>query len=309
MFLENLTTRAFAVFTVILAFAALLIVWGSPAYAETLAPQAVAAAPVLAAVAPAASVAAVENADAAGKDIFAKTPCSRPKSVDHFRNTLPHTASLLNEGKPLTIVALGSSSTAGAGATSPAFHYPSRLADELRKKFPRSQITMINRGVNGEDTDRMMARLDAAVLQEKPDLVLWQFGVNGLLRDQNLDTNVAVAQQGVERIKASGSDVVLVDAQYVPRVLAKPDAKKLMTLMSDMAERAHVALFPRFEVMRHWYEDKALGFETFSIADGLHLNDWGYSCVAHVMGEMIEDTVTRARNIKERPLSATLHPM
>src|SRR5262249_46787554 len=41
---------------------------------------------------------------------------------------LPHTARKIAAGEPITIVALGSSSTAGAGASSSAAAYPSRLA-------------------------------------------------------------------------------------------------------------------------------------------------------------------------------------
>ena len=48
----------------------------------------------------------------------------------------PHRA-LLARGKPIKIVALGSSSTYGAGASTSAASYPSRLADELGPPFPR----------------------------------------------------------------------------------------------------------------------------------------------------------------------------
>ncbi len=47
-----------------------------------------------------------------------------------------HAARRLASGEPLTIVAVGSSSTAGAGASSPAASYPSRLAVELQAAFP-----------------------------------------------------------------------------------------------------------------------------------------------------------------------------
>ena len=257
-------------------------------------------------VTPPATVSVPAGEDA---DIFGKVPCSGPKSVGHFDSPLTHTTALLSEGRPLTIVAIGSSSTAGAGASSPAFHYPNRLADELRKKFPRSRITMINRGVNGDDVANMMSRLETGVLKERPDLVLWQFGTNALLRDEDMASNITLVSQGIKRIRALGADVILVDPQYTPRVIAKKALNDLLALMDTVAHRERVALFPRFAVMRHWHEDRALAFDNFSNADGLHLNDWGYACFAHVMGGMIADTVTRSRNIVDRPLSATLHPM
>ena len=99
-------------------------------------------------------------------------------------NPLSHIAKKLVNFEPFTIVAIGSSSTAGAGASSPAKNYPSQLAVELNSRFPHSPITVINRGVNGEGVADMLKRFDQAVLATKPDLVLWQqLGTNSVIRD------------------------------------------------------------------------------------------------------------------------------
>ncbi|MGA8158161.1 MAG: GDSL-type esterase/lipase family protein, partial [Rhodoplanes sp.] len=84
----------------------------------------------------------------------------------------------------MTIVALGSSSTAGAGASSSDATYPNRLAAALKEHFPSNTITVLNRGVNGEDARDMLNRFDTSVAAEKPDLVLWQVGTNSVLRDK-----------------------------------------------------------------------------------------------------------------------------
>jgi acyl-CoA thioesterase-1 len=85
-------------------------------------------------------------------------------TLDQVRLDLPlvHTARVLASGKPLKIVALGSSSTYGAGASTSAASYPSRLADELARRFPGHEIAILNRGVNGNEAADMLARLDAA---------------------------------------------------------------------------------------------------------------------------------------------------
>ena len=62
--------------------------------------------------------------------------CSAPAEVTRLNYPLRHAARRLASGEPLTIVAIGSSSTAGAGASSPAASYPSRLAVELKQRFP-----------------------------------------------------------------------------------------------------------------------------------------------------------------------------
>ena len=133
---------------------------------------------------PAAPVAPPASADAAQPAaLSAAAPsqapgfaCSAPAEFTRLNYPLRHTARRLASGEPLTIVAIGSSSTAGAGASSPAASYPSRLAVELKQRFPTRDITVLNRGVNGETTEQMMARFATGVIAAHPDLVLWQVG-------------------------------------------------------------------------------------------------------------------------------------
>src|SRR5262245_22494167 len=98
--------------------------------------------------------------------------CTVATDQVRFDFPLPHTARLLASGLPIKIVALGSSSTYGVGASTPAASYPSRLAEELVRRFPGQKFTVLNRGVSGEDVSNMLARLGTAVIREKPDLVL-----------------------------------------------------------------------------------------------------------------------------------------
>ena len=105
-------------------------------------------------------------------------------SLDQVRlaNPLARFAQRLVSEEPITIVAIGSSSTAGAGASSAAASYPNRLAVELKQHFPNHSITVINRGVGGEEFGDMLKRFDTGVLAEHPDLVLWQLGTNSVIR-------------------------------------------------------------------------------------------------------------------------------
>ena len=149
-------------------------------------------------------------------------------------------------GHSVTIVALGSSSTAGAGASAPAASYPSRLEVELKASFPKQAITVLNRGVNGEEAAEMMARFDDSVAAAHPDVVLWQVGTNAVLRDNPLGPVDRLVHDGIARIKAIGADVVLIDPQFAPKVTVKPDAEEMVNLISAAAKQASVDLFPRF---------------------------------------------------------------
>ena len=72
----------------------------------------------------------------------------------------------------------------GAGASSSAATYPSRLEAELKARLPGLPITVVNKGIGGEEAAQMVARFDADVIEESPDLVLWQVGSNSVLRDR-----------------------------------------------------------------------------------------------------------------------------
>jgi len=235
----------------------------------------------------------------------AETPaprCDAPLDLLRFANPLSHLAQKLATRDPITIVAIGSSSTAGAGASSPAANYPNRLAAELKQHFPNRLITVLNRGANGEEVGDMLKRFDSAVVAAKPDLVLWQLGTNSLIRDQKLAAHDSSIHDGLKKIRAIGADVVLIDPQFAPKVIAKPEAEHMVELIAATAKQEDVDLFRRFDVMKRWSEVGHLAFETFVAPDGLHMNDWSYACMAKGLGLAIAEAA-------QRPvMSATARP-
>ncbi len=219
--------------------------------------------------------------------------CSAPAEVSRLNYPLRHTAKRLANEEPLTIVAIGSSSTAGAGASSPAASYPSRLAVELKQRLPTHDITVLNRGVNGEDTENMLARFATGVIAVHPDLVLWQVGTNSVLHDHPLRPHSALLREGIEQLKAAGADVVIIDMQFAPRVIAKPETQGMEDQIALAAKQESVDLFRRFELMRNWHDVQHIPFDAFVSPDELHMNDWSYACVAKLLAAAITEAATR----------------
>jgi len=226
----------------------------------------------------------------AGPSAFA---CSAPTEFSQLNYPLRHSARRLANGEPLTIVAIGSSSTTGVGASSPAMSYPSRLAVELKQRFPGREITVLNRGVNGQETHEMVARFATDVIAAHPDLVLWQVGTNSVLRDHPLRPHSVLLRDGIAQLKEAGTDVVLIDMQFVPRVIAKPETPGMEDQIALSAKEQSVDLFRRFALMRNWHEVQHIPFETFVSPDELHMNDWSYACVAKLLAAAIAEAATR----------------
>ena len=192
--------------------------------------------------------------------------CDTPLELIRLANPLSHVAQKLATGAPITIVAIGSSSTSGAGASSPAANYPSRLEVELKGRFPGHLITVLNRGVGGEEVGDMLKRFDKSVIAAKPDLVLWQLGTNSVIRDHKLADHGAAIHDGLNKIRAVGADVVLIDPQFAPKVIVKADAEHMVELIATTAKQEDVDLFRRFDVMKRWREDDHMAFEVVRVA-------------------------------------------
>ena len=94
-------------------------------------------------------------------------------------------------------MALGSSSTQGARASDLAHSYPAVLQHALSAGRPDAHIAVINRGIGGQDAAEELARLDADVLAVRPQLVIWQVGANGALRNADPAAFRAMVSSGV----------------------------------------------------------------------------------------------------------------
>jgi acyl-CoA thioesterase I len=206
--------------------------------------------------------------------------CTAPPALTRIEPALIHAAARIEQAKALTVVAVGSSSTQGIGATDPSLNYPSRLETALKQRLPGVAIHVVNRGKAGEDAEEEFARLGRDVIPEHPDLVIWQVGTNAVLRRDDLESDEVLLRRGVSLLKASGADVVLMDLQYAPRILERRAAAAMEQLIAEIAQHAGVGLFRRFAVMQYWRAAQRPEAPAMIGADGLHMTDAGYRCLA-----------------------------
>jgi lysophospholipase L1-like esterase len=199
---------------------------------------------------------------------------------------LPHLRAALAVGDQGLIVTLGSSSTEGAMATDTAHTYPAVLQRMLSDIWPASHVAVINRGIGGQDAPEELARLQADVIAIRPQMVIWQVGANGTLRDANPEVFRGQVTAGVAAMRAAGIDVVLMDNQRSPRITAAPDHAVLDAELAQVAGESGVNLFSRGKLMDAWQRMGAAPLR-FVASDGLHHNDLGYHCVAAALAQAI----------------------
>jgi acyl-CoA thioesterase-1 len=207
---------------------------------------------------------------------------------------LKRTAARLRAKLPVQVLAIGSSSTQGIGASSPAFSYPARLESALELRFPGVDVKVVNAGIAGETADRTLARLDAELERTKPDLVLWQVGTNDALSSSVTEPAFeATVERGVTSIERHKSDVLLLDQQFTKKVNDRDRYERFVAVLDRVAQKEHVCLFPRYRLMKTMDQSSGEGIELMLAPDGFHMNDAGYSCVADLLARQIQDLVAQ----------------
>ncbi len=207
-------------------------------------------------------------------------PASRPLSAPPV---FPAVSAALAGGGPLVVVALGSSSTAGTGATGPAATYPARLEALLRQRLPGRAVAVANAGVGGDTAARMLARLDADVLRRRPALVVWQVGTNDAFQQVPLDTLGAQVREGVGRLRAAGADVLLMEPQELPGQPPGSPYRRYVAAVRSLGAELGVPVLLRSAVMAEWAERGVVPAAAMLSPDGLHMTDASYACLAWVV--------------------------
>jgi len=207
-------------------------------------------------------------------------------------NPLKHVAIRFARHQPLSIVAFGSSSTEGVGASSPAAAYPNQLMKNLAAMLPqRQRVMVLNRGIGGEDADDMAKRLPG-VIAEQPDLIIWQTGSNDALRGVPVTRFIAETVAGVRAIRAAHIDVMLMEPQLCKALEGKEASPLYRDVVRLIGEDMNVPVIRRYDLMREWLATGLLTTDEMLSPDGLHMADGGYAMLAEVIAA---DIVHRAR--------------
>ncbi len=214
--------------------------------------------------------------------------CTVPAELLALQQPLPKLLETVRSNAPIRIVALGSSSTWGTGATSRAHTYPARLEQELRTAWPKSDVRVINAGVRGQLARHMLARIDKDVTPFQPQLVLWQTGVNDAIKGVPIADYKQQLRTGVERLRKLGADVVLVDQQYYPSFKKLKDGPLYLDAMREVAADLKVPIVQRYRIMQHLISSAQFTAATLLAPDQFHLNDRAYDCIGRLVARSLE---------------------
>lgn len=213
----------------------------------------------------------------AGPSGSVNLPAGRRSAEDY----LPRIARRLANGETIRIVAFGSSSTEGVGASSPTAAYPVVLQRDLAERLHRPNgVVVLNSGAGGQNASDMLKRLDRDALGLRPDLVVWQTGTNDALQGVPLDRFKDETRAALLALKGAGVDVILMEPQWCPVLDRTPGSLAYRDTVRDLGAELIIPVIRRSDRMREWLSNRLLTFQELFAPDELHMTDGGYALLA-----------------------------
>ena len=228
---------------------------------------------------------------ATGSVGVASPQCQVPPDLQPDWPQLEHTKLQVRQGKPLQILAMGSSSTLGEAASVPGSAWPAQLRAELAARLPGVAVEVVNKARRRQLAAQMLARLDEDVAAVKPNLVIWESGTAEAVRGDDVETYRAVLLEGIERLHGRGIDVILIDMQFARGPAALINFDPYRSVVQEAAEMQGAAYFPRFAIMRDWVEKGSFVLEDLTRAEQAKVADAVYACIAGLLAEGITRAV------------------
>jgi len=162
-----------------------------------------------------------------------------------------------------------------------------RLEEALKRRLPAvavKVVTLVRSRMSAEDLSRGMAKL---LVDEKPDLVIWQTGTLDAIRRIEPDDFRAALEEGVETLHKGGADVILMNMQYSPRTDIMIALGPYADNMRVVAQQHEIPLFDRLAIMRHWSDTGA--FDLYAAGKDNVLAHRVHDCIGRSIASMIID--------------------
>ena len=190
----------------------------------------------------------------------------------------------------MKIVFFGDSITeAGRDKSDPADlggGYVKIAAGKLRPLYPDLPLTILNRGVGGDRTEQLLARIEEDVFAEKPDVVVLQVGINDVWHRFLICVEVteedfrARYAELVKQLKKSGAKIIALQ----PYALNVPDMRRVRpyldrfnAIIGEIVKEEQIPLIPMDEIFTGLSQDIAP--REFAV-DGVHPTHRGCRYIA-----------------------------
>jgi acyl-CoA thioesterase-1 len=186
-------------------------------------------------------------------------------------------------GKPLKLVALGDSLTAGYGLPAQDA-FPAKLQAALKAKG--YDVTVLNAGVSGDTAAGGRDRLDWSV-PEDADAVIVELGANDALRGLDPSLTEKALQTILDRLAAKRLPVLLA-GMFAPRNMGSDYTAKFDAIYPALAANHPVVFYP-------FFLEGVAADPHLNQGDGMHPSAAGVDVMVQQILPKVEELLARAK--------------
>lgn len=225
-------------------------------------------------------------------------PCEVPGYILFGEGKLDHVKKAVEEHKRLNILVIGSGSSALPGPDGAGKSYPGRLEEVLRKRYPGVDVQVAALAKSRQTAADMTQNLEKALLDRKPDLVIWQTGTVDAMRGVDPESFRTSLDEGIDHIIDAGADLILMNMQYSPRTETMISLSNYADIMRVVARDREVPLFDRREIMRYWNDNGNfdLNLATKDLVTAYKVHD----CLGRALASLVVEAAN-LDGVKARP--------
>lgn len=202
-------------------------------------------------------------------------------------------------GEKITIGTIGGSITQGTAASTTDERYANRALQWWAKAFPKAQLDFVNAGIGATDSYIGVHRVDADLLNKKPDVVIVEFSVN--------DTDAALNLQTYDSLVRK-----ILQAENHPAVIllftTQEDGTSLQDTHMQIGSAYNLpmisyknAVLPEIEAGKFTWKDIS--------PDNIHPNSVGHGIIGELLWSYFNSVYAKLDQIDTSDLTFTATPV
>lgn len=213
--------------------------------------------------------------------------CDVPGYLLFGDNELKQVAATVRDGRPIDIAVVGTGSSTLPGPNGAASAYPKRMEAALQRRLPHIKVNVTTDARPRQTAAEMGRNLEKLLREGKPTLVIWQAGTFDAMSGVDPDDFRIAVEEGIEKLKAGGADVILMNMQYSPRTESMIALGPYADAMRIVTREQDVPLFDRFAIMRHWSDTGA--FDLYATSKDSAMAQRVHDCLGRALTSLVID--------------------
>lgn len=222
----------------------------------------------------------------AGVDTSVSPDCRVPVPKLFLPGGLPNVARALEERRPIRALALGPFPSGGFGYGSGSSKYTARLQAELHKVLGGITVEVEGRRLPGETIAGAPEAIMNAVMEVRPDLVIWSAGTHDVLARVEIQPFLTQVGEILDWMRSHAIDAVLVEPSYVDAVADDEHYSALVRGLRAVAQGQNTPVVLRYDAMRYLSDQHAASADV-----QFYLHDLSRRCTPEYVAKAVEASV------------------